>query len=374
MDWLRVIAFAILVVFHVAVLFLPDGIPSILNHESSPLLGVTAYFFHQFRLSLLFLVAGIGVYFSLRSKTGGFFFKQQSKRLLVPLFFGILVLVPPMIYFEKLYNGGFSGSFWTFYPKFYSEGVYPVGNFSWHHFWFLAYLYIICLIRWPIFQYLQHRGKPILSGVVNSLSGKFGLYKVVLPLIVIEIALRPLFSGIRDLLNDWANFSHWWVLFMLGFLFASDTRLLERSKNILVYSFGIGLISSGLLFTQFYDFNAYQFPTYQQLTENNTLQFVSLSTLKMISVWAWVLTFVGFSVRFLNRPSRLLRYLNSAIYPLYCLHLTITVILAYFVIPLNLNIPTKLITITAGTFFFSFMFYELLFKRILLLRPLVGAK
>ena len=266
------------------------------------------------------------------------------------------------------------GSFWEFYPKFFSEGVYPAGNFSWHHFWFLTYLYLMCLITWPLFQYVLHRGKTNVCRVVGLLSGKFALYKVVVVLIVIEIALRPLFPGVRDLLNDWASFTHWWVVFMLGYLFAGNTILLERCKNILTYSFAIGLLSSGLLFTLFFDVQAYRFPVYEELTLNNLFNFVCLSIIKMISVWAWVLTFIGFSVRFLNRPSVLLSYLNSAVYPLYCVHLTITVILAYYIIPLNISIPVKLLSITIGTFLLAFVIYELLVKRISWIRPFVGHK
>ena len=53
--------------------------------------------------------------------------------LLVPPVSGVLVLVPPMVYFEKLHVGSLDVSFWQFYPRVFPEGVCPVGHLSWHH-------------------------------------------------------------------------------------------------------------------------------------------------------------------------------------------------------------------------------------------------
>ena len=373
-DWLRVIAFGTLVFFHSAVLFIPEGFPSILNQESSPVLGVFTSFLHQFRLSLLFLVAGIGVQFSMKRKTGSAYLKERSQRLLIPLFFGVVVIVPPMIYFEKLYNGGFIGSFWEFYPKFYTEGVYPVGNLSWHHFWFVAYLYIMCVFSWPLFQYLLRSNNAFLKHVTGSLSSKFGLYKLILLLIIIEVLLRPAFPGIRDLLNDWASFIHWWIIFVVGFLFACNVTLLDRCKELRRLSLVIAILTSGILYFIFYDINAYQFRFGHQQNLERSAEFLFFSMLKMSSVWAWILTIVGFSVRYLNYSSNLLKYLNGATFPLYCLHLTITVMIAFYIVPTNLSIPTKFFTITIGTFVVVFVLYELLVKRVAWLKPFVGAK
>ena len=43
LDWLRVIAFGILIYFHTAVAFLPDGLPLTLNAQSSPIIGIGVY-------------------------------------------------------------------------------------------------------------------------------------------------------------------------------------------------------------------------------------------------------------------------------------------------------------------------------------------
>jgi len=72
---------------------------------------------------------------------------------------------------------------------------------SWHHFWFIAYLFIYCLIAVWVFDWMENRGEAIVDRWVNRCSG-YGIYKLIGLLLVIEIPLRALFPGFRDLIHD----------------------------------------------------------------------------------------------------------------------------------------------------------------------------
>jgi glucan biosynthesis protein C len=76
----------------------------------------------------------------------------------------------------------------------------------------------------------------------------------------------------------------------------------------------------------------------------------------------------------LQRPSRVLSYLNKAVYPLFCLHLTVIVALEYLIVPLGWSIWVKYLVITTGTVATTLGSYELIRRRIAWLRPLVGLK
>jgi len=82
--------------------------------------------------------------------------------LLVPLCIGIVLLVPPQVYAERRLRGQFQGSFLAFFPHFF-EGVYPHGNFSWHHLWFLGHLFLYSLLALPLFRYWQHPAASVNS-------------------------------------------------------------------------------------------------------------------------------------------------------------------------------------------------------------------
>ena len=51
-------------------------------------------------LALLALLTGIGVSFALRYRDRATFWRDRATRLLVPLLFGVLVIVPPMVLLE----------------------------------------------------------------------------------------------------------------------------------------------------------------------------------------------------------------------------------------------------------------------------------
>ena len=374
LDWLRIIAFGLLVYYHSAIAFMPGGIPMIQNAEVSQPLQVVAGFLHEFRLALLFLISGVGVSFALRRRNRAQFMRERATRLLVPLVFGVLVIVPPMIFLEKQFIGAFSGSFAEFYPKFFTEGVYPGGNLSWHHYWFLFYLYLYCIVGWPIFAYLKGAaGRRQLARWSRRLSRATWLYIAIMPLAVVEILLRAWFPGFPDLIHDWANFSHWFMIFTAGFLLASSRPLLDRTQQLRGLSLALATTAAATMFAEFWRPEVGHFtPLVNEQTDIGT--YVWFCVLRVSNVWFWLLACLGYAGRYLQRPGRVLTYLNGAVYPLFCLHLTVIVALEYVIVPLDWSILTKYLVITTATIVVSLGGYELLSRRMAWLRPLLGLK
>ncbi len=374
LDWLRVIAFGVLIYFHAAVAFLPQGIPMTLNAEPSVGLTIAVAFSHQFRLALLFFVSGCGVYFATRSKGRNAFIKERSRRLLVPLIFGVVVLVPIMVYLEKTYIGALELDYWHFYLEYFTEGVYPRGHLSWHHFWFLAYLYLFCLLAWPIFRRIREaNGRQWINETLTRyrLNG-FGIYLFILPLLLVEIPLRPIFPGFRDLIHDWASFSHWFMVFVAGFVFAFERGLLSDAEKLRTISLCAAVLVSSLLFWQFWQ------PSKMKLLpfageQVDALAYLWFCVLRISNAWLWILVCVGYSARYLNRPSVVLSALNRAVYPTFCLHLPVLVALESVVLPMNLSIAMKFFLITSITMCILYVLYQLL-RRISFLHVFVGMR
>ena len=91
-------------------------------------------FLHQWRMPLLFLISGAGTYYALGKRSPKKYLGERFKRLMIPLIAGIFILVPVQVYLEKADQ---YSSLLNFYPHMF-EGIYPSGNFSWHHLWFIA--------------------------------------------------------------------------------------------------------------------------------------------------------------------------------------------------------------------------------------------
>ena len=142
LDWLRVIVFALLILYHVGMFFVPWGW-HIKNNEIYSWLRYPMLFLNQWRLPILFVISGMGTAYALSFRSTGQFIKERFVRLYIPLAFGMLFIVSPQVYIERLVNGQFAGSIWDWFSTgVFLQGIYPEGNFSWNHLWFLPYLLV----------------------------------------------------------------------------------------------------------------------------------------------------------------------------------------------------------------------------------------
>src|SRR5690606_7184264 len=137
LDWLRVLAILLLVYFHTGMIFAAEWDWHIKNPETSRLVLEINYFMSRWRMPLLLMISGIGTSFALRRRTAGEYLRERTGRLLVPVVFGVLVIVPPQIYLERIADGAAYTSFLDFYLEVFTTGPYPEGNLSYHHLWFV---------------------------------------------------------------------------------------------------------------------------------------------------------------------------------------------------------------------------------------------
>ena len=161
-----------------------------------------------------------------------------------------------MVYLEKVFLGGISGDFFSFYSRYFTQGVYPQGNLSWHHFWFVAYLYLFCLLGLRLFKYFDGSSERI-SSLINRSSAGIGLYAFVVPLFAVEVSLRAFFPGFRDLIHDWASFAHWFMLFIAGFTIANHVSALDSAVRLRKISLSVAVVTTALMF---YFFGGTDFP------------------------------------------------------------------------------------------------------------------
>lgn len=350
LDWLRVLAFAVLVVFHAAVAFTPNPIPMTANAEPSLPLMVLVAFLHEFRLSLLFLVSGVGMCFALRHRSTREFIVDRALRLGVPLLFGVLVLVPPMVWLEKRWTGEYSESLPTLWLELFNGSVYPVGHLSWHHFWFVAYLLLMALLLVPVTRWLATpRGEHWLAQRLPPLARGYRVFLLALPLAVAEIALRAVFPGFRDLVHDWASFVHWWLVLLAGYALARHAPLLDRVRELAMPALVLASACSLTLFMLFWD------PVRGALMPGGggaptVAGYLLWCVLRMLNVTCWLIACTGLAARWLATSSPLLDRLTAAVYPLFCLHLTVLVGWEVLVLPLALPAMVKFTVLVLATF------------------------
>ena len=360
LDWLRVIAFGLLVFYHTGLIFVDWGF-HISNDVFSESLKLPMLFVNQWRLPLLFFVSGAGIYFALGKRTAGMFAKERFIRIFIPLVFGIFVIVPPQLFFEWRYHEIFKGNYWEFYPLFFQ-------HITWNHLWFLVYLFMFTFLALPLFMYLRtDSGRAIISRVTSALAAKGFIFILVLPLFLIERWLRDAWPDNRNLVTDWYNVAFYFVVMIYGYLLASTPKLwtvFEHNRKVYL---AIGVISFSLIYLGWHQSGV-------NFLETTTGGKYLFDLFKCLNVIAWIFCFLGFSKRYLNKNSSALEYLNQAVYPFFILHQTVLIFIGFYVIQLQANILSKFSIIVAGTFILTLFIHEFILRRIGSIALLLGLR
>ncbi|GAA5032967.1 membrane protein [Marivirga lumbricoides] len=363
LDWLRVIVFGLLIFYHVGMFFVPWGW-HIKNNVLYEDLTWPMRFLNQWRLPILFVISGMGSFYALNKRNGFQFMGERIKRLLIPLIFGMAVIVPVQVYAERVYKGEFQGGYFDFWPQLAFIGVYPEGNISWHHLWFLPYLLVFSLILTPIFVYLKRNPEAAFIKFTNRIIAKpLGLYLFLLPLYLIESLVEPFFPSTHDLLNDWFNFSNFITLFFFGFLLMTvkDTfwKVVQQRRRAYLYC---GLIGFTLMIGL------------RIIWEDSVLIHFIEAGFMVFNFWSWILAIFGYAATYLNKPGKRLSYCNEAVYPFYILHQSVTIAIGLYLYDLNWGFWAKASILVIGTFGGCWILYELVIRRVRVFRLLFGLK
>jgi glucan biosynthesis protein C len=362
LDWLRVIVFALLIFYHVGMFFVPWGW-HVKNNIIYDWLRWPMLFLNQWRLPILFVISGMGTYYALGKRSMGKFMWERFLRLGIPLVAGMVLIVPPQVYFERLAEGQFTGSYWQYFTSVAFDGVYPEGNLSWHHLWFLPYLLAFSWILAPLFVFLRRHQTLFIEWIKRLIQKTWGIYAFVIPLYFVESLVEPFFPVTHALVDDWFNFIFSIILFFYGFILIAtgdvfwQTLTKVKSKAIILGI--VGFASQAFIWL---------------FLEDGYLVHFTEAFLKVVNIWSWILVLFAYAAQYLNKPSKGLAYSNRAVYPFYILHQTVTVVIGYYLMDLRWGFLPKAFVLVVGTFGISWLIYDLIILRIPLLHPLFGLK
>ena len=368
LDWVRVLTMFLLLLFHSGRLF--NFTPwHLKNAETAGGIETYIHFFDYWGMPMFFLVAGAAAWFSLGVRKPGQFVRERFLRIFVPLIFGILIIVPPQVYLERIYEGDFSGSFFQFYPHFFTHGTYSyegTGNLSWGHLWFLTYLFLFCLIALPLLLWLRREaGKRLLDGLASFTCKGGNIFLYVLPLCLWIVTLGPLSSGENDLIHDWAHDLYYLSFFIYGYLLCSREgfwQAIDRYKTLaLILAVPLSLVEMTLDGLGYKSGGPY------------SLVMILFSCAWCFIAWCWIIAFLGYARKFLSFTNEFLSYANEAVLPFYILHQTVIIIIGYFVIQWQMNVYLKYLVVVVASFSGIMLLYELI-KRTVVTRFIFGMR
>jgi hypothetical protein len=368
LDWIRVGAFALLILYHVGMLYVSWGFHVKSIHESRAL-ETLMIALNPWRLSILFLVSGAATRFMLDKGSPGALAGLRSWRLLVPLAFGMAVVVPPQSFAEVVEKFGYSGSYWTFWFGHYlafDQGFCRIENGrqaclilpTWNHLWFIAYLWAYTMILLaaaaiaPAALAAAGRWAERLSGIVL-------LIGPALILAAVRGLIWPSFPITHTLIDDPYAHAVYGLAFLFGFLIARSSSFTEATKKLRWPALALALAAYLSLIWL------------RELPVGTPLR-IALPFAYGFDQWCWILAILGFARRWLrDRDGPLLRYAAGAVFCWYIVHQTVIVVAAHWLKALALPAGIEASLVIGATVAGCYLAYEIA-RRVPQLRPLFG--
>lgn len=366
LDWLRIAAFGTLILFHIGKFFAPGPwlvkTPDPIEWTAWPLLAVQPW-----RLALLFLVSGYASR-ALLAKLGGngAFTIDRTKRLIIPLLFGIAAIVPPQSWVVARIRNGYPADFWHFWTHDY----FRFGLFNgrplpeWQHLWFIFYLWFYTMMLIMIWSLIGPALKARLAGWFDWLGG--GSRLLWLPLLYFvpaRIGVVFTFGESPQLIDNWVSHLIYLPCFLFGFMLAATDALQPAIARLWKPAAVIALACYAVLLAV-----VIAYPD-DGIWPPHWLMALDRAAMGTMT-WSMMIVVLRLADTLLARDHRWRLTLSRAVFPFYIIHQTTIVIVGWWLLSTDLGPAAQFAVLLAATAASCWGFYWL--GRVTPLGPLMG--
>jgi hypothetical protein len=304
LDWLRVALFAGLIFYHEGLLYEPG------RRVVSVLLLAT----HPWRMSLLFLISGAATRFMADRASTLKLTADRSVRLLLPLVFAAVVLVPIQAYFALVEGAAYTGGYVDFLKDYFADptarpipGQLPVYG----HLWFVFYLWAYTMALSAGLALKPgwfRRGQALLErlGGMNLLIWPYAV------LCVLRLTAYPAFGMTLTFFDDWYNHLVSAGMFVLGFLAARSPVFWSQVAKVRWAALVLALAGFAL-----YSAFGLQYAAQPEIAEP---AHPGMGVFYEMERWGAVVAVLGFGYRHLARAPASPGYLNGGVFTWYIVH------------------------------------------------------
>ena len=288
------------------------------------------------RIPLLFFVSGMGVYFAMQNRDLKTLLVERATRILLPFVAGMVLIVPVHTHlWQQHYN--------------FSKDYNPNPG----HLWFLGNIFVYVVVLSPLFLYLKkHEEARFVKTMKRLFSTPLGLLAVFGGMVLEVLILDP---------RPFEMYAMTWHGFFLG---------------LLAFFFGFCFVLSGRSFwNMILKWRWFFLPVAAAMFAFRITQFqYAPGYLLSVESTFWILSVFAFAFRYLNRPNKVFSYLSQAAYPVYILHMIFLYAGSLLIFPLNIPAQLQFVLVLLFTTIGCFAFYELVVRKVNLIRPLFGLK
>lgn len=367
MDWLRIVAFGVLILFHVGLAFGPWGY-ELKFDPTYDWVAVPMLFTSTWRLPLLFVVSGFASGALLqRAPSVSRFARERLSRLGIPVLFGMAVLVTPQPWVALVTQHDYPHGFIHFmihdYYRF--QEIDGILMPTWMHLWFVVYLLVYSLLLVALLAWGGRLVRTLGRAFERVLATAAILPLPMLTVFAVRYALPPGWMDTHGLVDDWSAHAVYFPCFLFGLLVQRSATIRSTIARWWKIALVVGLIAYlGIAACEL------RWPGKTPLPKDWIVPF---NLLRSVQMWAMVIGLIGAADAHLNRDHRWRTTLAEAVFPVYIIHQTIILVVGYWLLGTDTGAPTRFVILVAATVGGCWLFY-LVGRRIGWLRPLIGLR
>jgi glucan biosynthesis protein C len=365
MDWLRIAAFALLIFYHIAMVFAPW--PWVIKTAHSyPALIPPMALLTPWRLPLLFAVSGYASR-KLFDRSGGAaaFARSRASRLLIPLAFGMAAIVPLEMWVRVSEHGYARGylhfwafDYWRITPL--AGVVFP----SWEHLWFLAYLATYTFLLTAALAWRAQQMLARLDALANWLCQERRILWVpIVVLATLRLSLLFVAPERQGLVSDWGGHSQYVPEFLFGFMLAGAPQLWPALARAWKPALIVAALAAVPVVAVEINFPGAAVPSHEVMALDRAA--------RVAMAWAMILALFHIAETWWNRDHPWRKTLAEGVFPFYIVHHPAIVLIAWVTMPLGLAAGVQFALLLGGTVATCLATY-LVGRRIGWLRPLIG--
>ncbi len=365
-DALRALAFGLVMVYHLAMYYVAGWPWHLKSPHAAEWLHLPMRALNLWRMDLVFLISGVALGLLQRGQGRLDLLRSRSWRLLLPLAFGMAVIVPFQAYAQAVANGSIAPGFGAFLLRYAAGGPWPAGAFdgsdfgvTWNHLWYLPYLWLYTSLLLLLLPVLASDPGRHLRQAFAGLRGAALMMVPVLPLMLWSLTVWPHFPPTRDLIGDGWLHAVYFTLFLYGWWIATDPQWWAEVARLRWPALGMALALLAL------------YLALRALPADLAVPPLLLRLTADVYLWTALLAILGWGHARLNHPWRWLPWARASVYPWYLLHQTLIIVLVWWLAPLRLGPWLEPALLLAGTLLACWALTAIV-HRTACLRPLFG--
>lgn len=295
-------------------------------------------------MPILFVLAGMSARYALEKRTNKEFVIGRVSKLLIPFISGMILLVPFQTLYARRFFDNYEGSLldnWKYFFTHLTDFSGYDGAFTPGHLWFILFLFLISMVALFLFRLVPYE--------------KLAVSVEKMPVFGVLLLFIPIW--LMYYLGNFGGFSLGknLALYLIGYYVLSNDVMIEKLERNIKWLATLCVIGTIMSVTLYYSFSYYG---------DLWVNFIG---------WISILVLLVVAKRFLNKRTGFTQYFNQASYPIYILHQSILVALAYYVLQASDVLFVQVFCICIGSFLLTVLAYHLI-KLIPVVKKMIGIK